>query len=208
MPTPIAVFDFDHTLTERDSLRPFLLHLAGPVGFAGKALLSLPVVAGYFLGWIDDGRAKAALFRRFLGGTPVEPVREQARDFARNRLPDLLRPEAMNRLHWHREQGHRLVLVSASVGLYLRPWAEAEGFDDVVCTELEAKGGRFTGAFDGPNCNGPEKVRRLRAAVPEVDAAEVYAYGDSAGDRELLQMADYAYYRSFDAPAPPSEVHR
>jgi uncharacterized membrane protein YbhN (UPF0104 family) len=100
------------------------------------------------------------------------------------------------------------VLVSASPALYLRPWAETEDIDAVIATRLATAAGRFTGRFEGVNCYGPEKLRRLRAAIPDLDDVELYAYGNSRGDRELLDAADHAFYRSFgpsddpDSPDP------
>ncbi len=100
----------------------------------------------------------------------------------------------MTRLHWHQRQGHRCVLVSASMDIYLKPWAAAAGFDDVVCSTLEFHDGRVTGRLAGGNCYGDEKARRLAQLLGEQDYT-LYAYGDSRGDKELLAMADYGYYR-------------
>lgn len=106
-----------------------------------------------------------------------------------------LRPDTVKRLEWHREQGHRVVLVSASLTPYLVPLGTRLGVDAVLCTQLEVGAdGRLTGRLDGPNCRGAEKVTRLETWLTEsgLGGAELWAYGDSAGDRELLARADHA----------------
>jgi HAD superfamily phosphoserine phosphatase-like hydrolase len=88
------------------------------------------------------------------------------------------------------------VVISASLDLYVRPWAINAGFDDVLATHLQThEAGLVSGKLAGANCFGIEKVRRLQALLGDRDGYTLYAYGDSRGDRELLSSADYAYYR-------------
>ena len=157
----VAVFDFDDTLTRRDSLLPFLWHVAGPVTFTWNALVLVPTLLRYVIGVMENGLAKERVLGQFLSGRSVKKIRSIAESFASKKISSLLDPEAMNRLHWHRKQGHATVLVSASPELYLRPWAEANGFDAVIGTQLATNDGRFTGRFETPNCYGPEKVRTI-----------------------------------------------
>jgi HAD superfamily hydrolase (TIGR01490 family) len=193
----VAVFDFDGTLTRRDSLLPFLWQIAGPWTFIWNALVLLPTLLRYAVGILENGPAKERVLGQFLAGKPVEDVRAVAESFAAERVPSLLDPEAFGRLRWHQEQGHTTVLVTASPELYARPWAESEGFDKTIGTRLEMKDGVFTGQFATPNCYGAEKPRRLEAEGPDLRGATIYAYGNSRGDRELLGMADRGFYQSF-----------
>ena len=205
-PQVLAVFDFDGTLTRRDSLLPFLWHVGGPMRFIWNATVLLPTLLRYALGVLENGPAKERVLGQFLAGKPVEKIRAIAESFAAERVPPLLNPEAMRRLRWHQSQGHTTVLVSASPGLYVCPWAEAEGFDEALGTRLETENGVFTGEFATPNCHGPEKPRRLEEAGFDTGSVTVYAYGNSRGDRELLEMADHGFYRSFgDSTGPTSE---
>jgi HAD superfamily hydrolase (TIGR01490 family) len=192
----VAAFDFDGTLTRRDTLLPFLLHTLGTVSVVRHALMLSPTLAGYGLGMIDNGVAKERVFIRCLGGMHLAELQQHGDRFATNVLPGLLRDEALRRLEWHQLQGHRCVVVSASLDLYVRPWAIKAGFDDVIATRLEMRDDRCTtGRLSGANCFGIEKLVRLETLLGKRERYNLYAYGDSRGDKELLAYADYAYYR-------------
>ena len=201
----VAVFDFDGTLTHRDSLLPFLWRVAGPIAFVLNTLALLPTLLRYALGTMENGAAKERVLGRFLGGRSVDEVQAVAERFAEETIPSLLDPEGVARLRRHNERGHTTVLVSASPELYLRPWTETEAFNTVIGTQLETEGGGFTGRFATPNCYGPEKTRRLKAEGPSLTGKTVYAYGNSRGDRELLNRADRAFYQSFSDDASPGD---
>lgn len=194
----VAAFDFDGTLTRRDTLFPFLLYVAGPIKFSCKIVLLLATLAGYALGLIRNDKAKIKVLNRFLADMEMNALQLQALQFAERKLPLLLRSEAMQRLEWHRKQGHRCVVVSASLEIYLRPWASKAGFDDILGSRLETLAdGRTTGNLLGENCFGPEKLRRLETLLGSRDDYTLYAYGDSRGDKELLSAADFPFYKKF-----------
>lgn len=194
----VAAFDFDGTLTRRDTLFPFLLFVVGWPTFVWKFLQSIGLLIAYALKLIRNDIAKERLLVRFLAGMEVAELERKGREFAEQKLPLLLRTEAMWRLHWHLENGHRCVVVSASLDYYLKPWAEMMGFSDALCTCLQGlPDGRTNGKLNGNNCFGPEKMRRLEALLGERSGYTLYAYGDSRGDKELLSAADHAFYRKF-----------
>jgi len=179
-------------LVPGDSLAPFLGRLLGRRRFAEVLAAAGPgMVAGYRRGGRDA--AKAALLRRALSGLEAERAEAEGRAYGRA-LAHRIRPEMSARIRWHRGQGHHLVLVSAALMLYLGPFATVAGFDQVIATRLEVGAdGRLTGRLEGRNVRAGEKARLLgdvlRAMAPSL--TEVWAYGDSAGDRELLEMADH-----------------
>ncbi|MBI3902766.1 MAG: HAD-IB family hydrolase [Nitrosomonadales bacterium] len=192
----VAAFDFDGTLTRRDTLLPFLRYLFGDAQVARQALLLSPTLVRYGLGLLDNGSAKERVFVRCLAGMGMDELERAGERFAALVLPGLLRQEALQRLEWHKQQGHRCVAISASLELYVRPWAIKAGFDDVLATRLEMQpDDRVTGKLSGANCYGAEKVRRLEALLGSRSGYTLYAYGDSRGDRELLSYADHAWYR-------------
>ena len=196
----VAAFDFDGTLTRRETLLPFLLHTLGAARVARDALALSPVLAGYSLGLIRNDIAKEKVFIRCLSGMRMDELQRRGERFASQILPGLLREEAMRRFAWHKQQGHRCVAISASLEIYVKPWASGAGFDDVLATHIATGAdGRITGKLSGLNCYGPEKVRRLESLLGPRAGYTLYAYGDSKGDRELLAAADFPYYRRFAA---------
>ncbi|MFP3905858.1 MAG: HAD-IB family hydrolase [Acidimicrobiales bacterium] len=188
--TTIAAFDFDGTLSRRDTLLPFLAQVAGAPAVA-RALSRAVVGSGRSLPRRD--LAKETVLRQVLGGRPEAEVRAHGRAFAEAVVstPRRLNEVAVDRLAWHREQGHRIVIISGSLELYLgeiaRRWgAVASG------VRLEVVDGILTGRLLGPNVRGPEKLSRLDEALDD-PATRVVAYGNSGRDRELLERADEPY---------------
>ncbi|MEO1374327.1 MAG: HAD-IB family hydrolase [Cyanobacteria bacterium J06635_10] len=193
----IAVFDFDNTLTKRDSLLPFLRITLGRSRFFWGMLLMSSVLTAYALKLIPNWRAKEAVLTHFLSGIKTEKLNRLAENFAVKEIPKLLRSEAVQRLRYHQEQGHYIILVSASLEAYLVPWANIIGIDQVIGTKLESQSGVLSGRIQGNNCYGKEKVERLTEVLGDLSQYCIYAYGDSRGDREMLDAATFAYYRKF-----------
>jgi phosphatidylglycerophosphatase C len=205
---PLAAFDLDGTLTHRDTLLPFLRRAVG-WGRTYRALLasSLPMARAAAFGGAHRDMAKAAVLRGVLTGAPLDGLTEAAEAYADHVVTQRLRPEVRDRLDWHRGEGHELVLVSASPELYVTPIGRRLGFDTVLATRLEVGAdGRLTGRLQGANCRGPEKVVRLREWRGE-NLALAYAYGDGAGDREMLDLAVTAVRVGRRSSAPGTPGH-
>jgi phosphatidylglycerophosphatase C len=137
------------------------------------------------------------LVTQYLQGWAIADLESAAAKFAQQDLPQMLNPKAMEQLHWHQQQGHRLIIVSANLELYLKPWAAALNIADVLGTRVEVEDGQITGKLNGQSCYGMEKVERLKTLVGNLSDYYLYAYGDSEGDRQLLDAADMPLYRSF-----------
>lgn len=195
----VAAFDFDGTLTRHDTLLPFLLHTAGAFVFIIKTIQLLPIFTAYAFGLMRNNVAKEKVLGCFLAQMELNKLQQHADQFARTKLPTLLRKEAIQKLEWHQQQGHRCIVISASLENYLQPWANTMGITDVLGSRLKHTGDglRVTGKLDGENCFGPEKMRRLEALLGQRDGYILYTYGDSRGDKELLSAADYPFYKSF-----------
>jgi phosphatidylglycerophosphatase C len=187
--SPLAVFDFDGTLTRRDTLVPFLIAACGRRRVWTAMFRHGFVVARAIVGLGGEGAAKQALFSRLLQGRTVSSLEQDViPGFATRLLEVGMRPEMLERVKWHRSEGHRLIVVSASPELYVRPIASELGFATVIATRLDVDGaGCITGRLVGANVKGPEKVRRLHEEVGDVPVG--WAYGNSRGDRELLALA-------------------
>ncbi len=190
----VAAFDFDHTLTRRDSVVPFLRRIAGTRPLATKMVMRAHRI-GPAIVQRDRDRLRAVATALVFTGRPIADVERHADAFADELVTSGLRPDTTARLQWHREAGHLTVIVSASYEPYLQVVAPALGVDAIIATRLEVRDATCTGRLDGPNCRGPEKARRLDAWFETVgverESVTLWAYGDSTGDRELLAMADH-----------------
>jgi phosphatidylglycerophosphatase C len=191
----VAAFDFDKTISTRDNVVPFLRAAVGRPRLT-RALVTIS--PRLFAAALNDERrdtAKVALVRRTLAGYDAGRIAEVAAEFADDVMDRHLRPDVVERVAWHRSQGHELVIVSASFTSYIDPIAARLGFTAVLATELAVgDNGRLTGELVRPNVRGAEKVRRLDewlgATASDGRPAFVWAYGDSSGDRDLLARAD------------------
>jgi len=196
----VAAFDLDGTLTNGGSVLPFLAAVRGVAPVALATARALPLLArAAVVGGTVAGTAKEQLFIRLLGGLRADDVDAAGADFAEHHVRARLRPEVRDRLFWHRDQGHRIVIVSASPECYVRPAAALLGADDCLATRLAVDpDGRLTGRYEGKNCRGSEKYARVvswlrvNGLVGSGNEQPVlWAYGNSRGDLRLLGAADH-----------------
>ena len=195
-PATVAAFDFDGTLTRGGSVVAFLRHVRGTVAVAGALLRQAPaLLRAAVVGGPAADTTKEALFMRLLAGVPVEEVDRMGVEFAQAHLRRRLRPDARARLEWHRGQGHHVIVVSASPECYVRPAAELLGAEAALATRLATGGALLTGRYEGKNCRGAEKYARvmgwIRSSGLGPGQPVLWAYGNSRGDRRLLEAADY-----------------
>jgi phosphatidylglycerophosphatase C len=192
-PVGVAAFDFDGTLIGRDSFLPFLLRLVGHRALGRTVMRSGPALARAFGAGRRDA-TKAALLARLLKGYPSADLEAKGLEYSCD-LEARIRPVMTKQIGWHRQEGHRLVIVSAALAVYLEPLGRRLGFDGVLATSLEVgPDGLLTGRLQGLNVRRAEKAVRLRDWLStEIGQQqwELWAYGDSIGDRELLAMAHH-----------------
>jgi len=192
----VVAFDFDGTLTIRDSFIEFLRWRAGPGAWALGLVKMAPALAAYARDR-DRGRIKAASVREFLGKVERERLEADAARFAETIWPRFMRPDALKTWNDWGERGAHRVIVTASPETTVAPFAARLGAEALLGTPLAFDSeGRVTGAFAGPNCRGEEKVRRLKAAYGD-DLTLAAAYGDTSGDTEMLAIAEEKGFRVF-----------
>lgn len=203
----VAAFDFDGTLSRRDTLVPFLAKAAGPRRFAAEcARLGLVGARGPAALRDRDG-TKELLLRALFTGRDAEELRQLGTRYARDLLSDQLRPDVLDRLQDHRRAGHEVVFVSASLVYYLEPLAEMLGVRAVLAVEPAEEDGRLTGDLVRPNVRADQKAIRLREwlGVPSagpVDGVRIWGYGNSSGDHALLEMSDHAFWLGRPSKVP------
>ncbi len=190
----LALFDFDGTITRGDTWTPFLRYSATRPRLAAAAVLLSPLIVAYKTGWISARRCRPVVARLAFAGRYADAIRDVGRTYAREVLPRVIRQRALERIDWHKRRGDQVVVVSASLDVYLKPWCEAYGIE-VICTELEECTGTLTGKYRQGDCSAANKVIRLRERYDLARYPVIYAYGDTDDDREMLDIANEKYYR-------------
>lgn len=190
MNVTVAAFDVDNTLTVRDCVVPFMRTAAGSARLM-KVMLSDLGETFQNVRRRDRDALKAKFVAGVFAGKNADEIDALGVQFASKVADKWLRSDVATRMRWHQEQGHVVILVSASLGAYLHPLGDLLEVDAVLCTELEEVDGVLSGNLIGKNCRGEEKVLRVQKWREEagIDMQDlVYAYGDSSGDKQLLEL--------------------
>ena len=196
MKKKLALFDFDGTITKKDTFIAFLKFSLGYRRLCAGLLRLFPVIILYLMRIYSNEKAKEIVIRFFYKDWQEERLKETGRAFAETVLPSLINPAALDRIIWHSSQGHIIYVVTASVNYWIEDWTSRHGLG-LISTRLEIRNHRFTGFFLSRNCYGKEKENRIRTEIILPDFDYIYAYGDSRGDKEMLALADEGFYRKF-----------
>lgn len=186
----IAAFDFDGTITTKDTLFDFIIFYVGNIRFIIGLFILSPVLILFKAGIIKNSTAKEIMFSYFFKGQSADYFNDKCHSYA-DRIDKIIRKSTLDIIREHQHSNHKTLIISASVSNWIKPWAYRTGINEVISTEIEIKNGIVTGKFASPNCHGQEKVNRLLAKYPNRTEYTLYAYGDSRGDKELLELADH-----------------
>jgi HAD superfamily hydrolase (TIGR01490 family) len=192
----IAFFDFDGTLTTKDTLLEFIRFYKGSLWFYVGFLVYSPFLVAYKLKIIPNYVAKQKVLEFFFKGESIENFQKQCALFSQKILPGLIRPKAMKELELLKSSNSTIVIVSASAENWIKDWADKNGLQ-LLGTKLATDGKRITGKIDGKNCYGNEKVCRIRQHYELSAYNEIFCYGDSAGDKEMLELGTFSFYKPF-----------
>lgn len=198
----IHAFDFDGTLTTRDSLSAFVAHTYGRWALVWGLLLYSPLLVLMKLGIVDNGHVKERFFSHFFRNMLERDFNALCESFARE-YADMFRTKGLKAMEDALEKGDSVLVVSASIDNWVKPCLEQFIAPNpkfkVLGTQIEVEKGRLTGRFATPNCYGTEKVRRLEEYLSSLDRqpSHIIAYGDSRGDKEMLAYANERYYKPF-----------
>lgn len=184
----LALFDFDGTLSKKDSLGEFLKFSVN----RKKYIISMIRFTPYFLMWqlkiMRNDIAKERLFEIFFSKIDEKTLKEKAKEFSITKLDTIINHDRIKLLKEHQANGDRVIVVSASMECWLEPWCKMQGVE-LLSTKLEFKNGIFSGKFSTPNCHGKEKENRIKEHLDLKDYETIYAYGDSTGDDYMLALA-------------------
>ncbi|MGE5328058.1 MAG: HAD family hydrolase [Deltaproteobacteria bacterium] len=186
----IAAFDFDGTITKNDSFVDFIIYNCGFAKFLAGFIRTLPEVILYLLGKRPNCVPKIKMLAIFFKGMKEEEFIKRCREYSLNRIDNIVRDKMIKKIKWHKEQGHRLVIVSASVDEWIKPWAEENGFEKIIATKIGVQDGVINGELGSENCYGGQKVKSFLEQYPDRESYHLFVYGDSKGDREMLELAD------------------
>lgn len=182
-----VLFDFDGTLTFRDTLRPFAHFLARERGRPAALASFYGAMVLARVRAIGNKRLKERFLTLFVKGENAASVGALVRKFHERHLESLMRPASFDALREHRRRGDRVFIVSANFDFLLEPLAASWGLAGILCTETEKAGGIFTGRIAGEACRGPVKTEKIRALFSPQEIAGMTAYGDRE-DREMLAL--------------------
>ena len=190
----VYVFDFDGTLTNSDTFIEFIRFSKGTRAFVLGLLRYLPILLLMKCGLYSNWRAKQQVFAHFFAGMTIEEFNELCQRFGQESR-HLLRPQGQELVNQLLEEQADVLVVSASMENWVREFLDERVL--VSATQIEVIHGVVTGRLLGRNCYGQEKVERIRSLFPQRDTYQLIAYGDSRGDKEMLDYADERHYRPF-----------
>ncbi len=196
----LALFDFDGTISDRDSFLLFLKY-TDPLPFYRSCAVLLPRILLFLVKRYPNRNLKEDFLARMLKGRTEAELKKLSERFCADKIPAIIRPGAWQRIRWHQQQDDEICIVTATPRLILEPWCLAHDLK-ILGTELATDSAdKLTGKLAGENCRGDEKVRRIRAAFQLADYSAIHSYGDTSGDMPMLQLAPEVsrFYKPFRA---------
>lgn len=192
----LALFDFDGTITTKDTLFVFCRFVVGDARFVAGLLFLSPVLVSQKLKLISGQRAKEIFLNYFIGGMEEDYFNKKCEEFTSRKLTALIRPAALHAIQEYRQSNATVFIVSASPQNWIMPWATLLNIN-VIATQLQVNKGLISGKIEGKNCNGEEKVIRIRKQINLNEYDEIAVYGDSKGDEPMLQLAHHKFFKPF-----------
>lgn len=192
----LALFDFDGTLTRKDTFIELIKFIHGKSRFYTGLLVLLPYLFLFKIKIIPNWKVKEKVLTYFFNGTSADDFGNDCDRFATQKIPHLLRKGAINRINELKAQGANIVVVSASLEDWVQPWCNVMGIA-CIASKPEIEGGKLTGRLSGKNCYGMEKVHRVKESIGLSKYSVIYVFGDSRGDLPMMELATVSYYKPF-----------
>ncbi len=192
----IAFFDFDGTITTKDTMLELIRFHKGKAAFFAGFLALSPYMVAMKLKLISNTAAKEKMLAYFFKNMPVADFEKMSRLFNEKIIPALIRPGALETFETHKKNGVEIIIVSASARQWIQYWCEKNNLR-LISSVLEEKNGLITGKLQGANCHGEEKVKRIKEMFNLGDYENIFCYGDTSGDKPMLALATQAHYKPF-----------
>lgn len=192
----LVLFDFDGTITTKDTFLEFIRFYHGTPKFLAGFAAASPWLVAMKLKMYQNYEAKQRVLKWFFSGEDAEVFNRKCLEFSEQVVPSLIRPGAIAEIEKHRNANATVAVISASAENWVRPWCEKNNLG-CLATQLEVVNGKISGRISGFNCYGPEKERRIRECYPIDEFDEIFAYGDSRGDLEMMALAHQQHYKPF-----------
>lgn len=193
----IAFFDFDGTITRKDTMLEMIRFAKGNGSYYAGLLQLSPWLIAMKAGMITNESAKEKMLSLFFKGMPLKEFDAICVSFTQNIIPLLIRDDAKKALQFHKKENHEIVVVTASAENWVKPWCDQQSLK-IIGTRLATDQHQLlTGKLLSVNCNGDEKVHRIKSVYDLSAYDEIYGYGDSEGDKQMLSLATHAFYRHF-----------
>lgn len=192
----LYLFDFDGTLTKKDSLFDFL-KFSFPLEYQKKFFLFIPFFILSKLKILDPGKVKEKFISSFLKGKSFTEINQLATNYFNENYSSLIHPKADEFIKSVSNYNDKFI-VSASVDFWLQPFADYYGMG-LICTKAHFDDqGFYTGKFSTANCNNQEKKNRIEKEVDLTLYDEVIAYGDTSGDLAMFEIATKSFFKHFN----------
>ncbi|MFI3269625.1 MAG: HAD family hydrolase [Rikenellaceae bacterium] len=194
----VIAYDFDGTITNVDTFPAFIHFAIGGWKFYTTFILFAPLLILMKLKLSSADKTKERIFSFVFKGVQYSTFTEWCQTFAKNNK-EILRPKAMQSIaKFQQEKDTTLYIVSAGIKEWITPFFEDNQFTAIIATEIEVDGdGKLTGRFKSKNCNRSEKVSRLLQVEPNRSEYELIVFGDSSGDKDIIEFAEVGYYNKF-----------
>lgn len=190
----LALFDFDGTITTRDTYTKFVFSSTKSVRLVIGIFLLFPAIILHKAGLLSASKIRPLISRVAFMGIPEKQLDASAERFVSKYLPSVLRGGMLQKIAEHKENGDHVVIVSASISPYLKIWCKRHEVD-LICSELEVRNGRLTGAYLNGDCSSERKVARIKERIDLSLYSKIFAYGDSEEDYPMLNLAHTSFYR-------------
>ena len=192
----IAFFDLDGTITKKDTFIDFIIYVNGRFNYFKGLIILSPWIFLYFIKIFPNYRLKEKFFKYYLSKYPCNKLNTLGKEYAINIIPTITYKEAINRIEWHRNNDHRIIILTASSPIWLSEWCSSNKIE-IIGTEFESINGKYTGKIKGKNCHGREKLKIVSEILASCDATDSFGYGDSKSDLYFMKALKKFEYRGF-----------